>query len=60
VNLEVKLGPDKYMTTQTLGLFISCPFRKKKKDVFIYFMHMSTPPLLSSDTPEEGIRPHYR
>jgi hypothetical protein len=22
----------------------------------IYFMHMSTPPLLSSDTPEEGIR----
>jgi hypothetical protein len=26
----------------------------------IYFMHMSTPPLLSSDTPEEGTRPHYR
>jgi hypothetical protein len=28
--------------------------------LFIYFMHVSTPPLLSSDTPEEGIRPHSR
>jgi hypothetical protein len=26
----------------------------------IYFMHISTPPLLSADTPEEGTRPHYR
>jgi hypothetical protein len=26
---------------------------------FIYFMYVSTPPLLSSDT-QEGIRPHYR
>jgi hypothetical protein len=31
---------------------------KKKKDLFI--LCMSTPPLLSSDTPEEGTRPHYR
>jgi hypothetical protein len=30
------------------------------KDLFIYFMHMSIPPLLSSYTPEESIRPHYR
>jgi hypothetical protein len=29
------------------------------KDLFIYFMYMSTP-LLSSDTPEEGIRSHHR
>ena len=30
-----------------------------KKDLFIYFMYMSIQ-LLSSDTPEEGIRSHYR
>ena len=30
------------------------------KDLFIYLMHMSTSPLLPSDTPEEGVRPHYR
>jgi hypothetical protein len=30
------------------------------KDLFIYFMYMSKPSLLSLDTPEEGIRPHYR
>ena len=30
-----------------------------KKYLFVYFMCMSTP-LLSSDTPEEGIRSHYR
>jgi hypothetical protein len=30
------------------------------KDLFIYFIHMSIPPLLSSETPEEGIRSHYR
>jgi hypothetical protein len=29
------------------------------KDLFIYFMYMSTP-LLFSDTPEEGIISHYR
>jgi hypothetical protein len=29
------------------------------KDLFIYFMYMSTP-LLSSDTPEEGVRSHYQ
>ena len=29
------------------------------KDLFIYFMHMSTP-LLSSGTPEEVIGSHYR
>jgi hypothetical protein len=31
-----------------------CTHLKKKKDLFLYFMYMSTP-LLSSDTPEEGI-----
>ena len=30
------------------------------KDLLIYVMHMSTPPLLSLDTPEEGIGSHYR
>ena len=29
------------------------------KDLFIYFMYMSTP-LLFPDAPEEGIRSHYR
>lgn len=45
-------------------LFFSCPRVAGPhffyKDLFIiYFMYMSTP-LLSSDTPEEGIRPHCR
>jgi hypothetical protein len=30
------------------------------EDLFIYFVHMLTPPLLSSGTPEEGTTPHYR
>jgi hypothetical protein len=43
-------------------LFFSCPRVAGPhffyKDLFIiYFMYMSTP-LLSSDTPEEGIRSH--
>jgi hypothetical protein len=36
-------------------LFLNEQFLK----IFIYFMYKSTP-LLSLDTPEEGIRPHYR
>ena len=35
-------------------LYVSCHLKKK-----IYLMYMSTTSL-SSDTPEEGIRPHYR
>jgi hypothetical protein len=30
------------------------------KDLFIYFMYVSTPSSLSSDTTEEGIGSHYR
>ena len=30
-----------------------------KKDLFVHFMYMSTL-LLSSETPEEGIRPNYK
>ena len=30
------------------------------KDSIIYFMHKRTPPLFSSDTPEEGAGSHYR
>jgi hypothetical protein len=39
--------------------FLSFSFLSLKKKRFIYFMYMSMP-LLSSDTPEEGIRSHYR
>jgi hypothetical protein len=33
--------------------------KRKKKDLFIYFMYVGTLSLFS-DTPEEGIRSHYR
>jgi hypothetical protein len=47
----LKLAPD--VLQEGTNLFII--FLK----YFIYFIYVSTP-LLSSDTPEEGIRPHYR
>jgi hypothetical protein len=31
---------------------------KNKKDLFIYLFYVLSTPLLSSDTPEEGTRPH--
>jgi hypothetical protein len=46
-------------TSLKKSLLILCIECFKKKDVFIYFMYVSTLSL-SSDTPEEGIRSHYR
>jgi hypothetical protein len=42
------------VSLQYVGFFVVV------KDLFIYFMHISTPTLISSDIPEEGTRPHYR
>jgi hypothetical protein len=49
------LGPGSFSFFLFLFLFLFLSFFQR----FIYFMYVSTP-LLSSDTPEEGITPHYR
>jgi hypothetical protein len=51
----------KQTVSPKVTLFIlssKCP-RVHFKDLFIYFMYASTM-ALSSDTPEEGIRSHYK
>jgi hypothetical protein len=63
---EIRDLPSSLALSLSLFLSLSLPpsllpsfFSFLFKDLFIYFIHMSTLSM-SSDTPEEGIRSHYR